>query len=125
MAISDSTNLAFVDLTNVKAAANSHLLAAEPVSDPGAAYVVFGIGPLSTLVGQFIQDAPTSVPQDNTLTPDVAYCHFGAIFKVSGQEVTNADGRAKFMCCVALEDDELEATEKDAEGYYQVAHGAN
>ena len=104
---------------------DSHLLAADMVNDPNAEYVVLGVGPLCTLVGQFIQDAPTSVPQNNTLTPDRAYCHFGAIFKVAGNEVNNADGRAKFMCAVALEDDELEATEKDAEGYYQVSRGTN
>ena len=119
--LNSSTHLAFVNTAAIDAAGTSHLLASDRAADPTAQYVVFGVGPMCTLVGQFIQDAPTSTPQNKDMSPDLVYCHFGVIFKVAGQEVTNADGRAKFMCTVALEDDELEATEKDVEGYYQVA----
>jgi predicted nucleic acid-binding Zn ribbon protein len=94
-------------------------------ADPTAKYVVLGIGARTSMVGQTIQDAPTSVPQEASFTPDNTYCRVGVIFKVSGNEVTNADNRAKFIASVALEDDELESTEKDLVGYYQVAAGTN
>lgn len=106
------------------ATANPSFLQAEFASDPTARYVVFGVGPRCTMVNKVIQDAPTSVPQNAGLTPDRFYCRVGAIFKVSGTEVSRTD-RARFIGCVAMEDDELETTEKDIVGYYEVVNDAN
>lgn len=100
-------------------------LAAARRDDPTAKFVVFGVGPRCSMVGQVIQDAPTSVPQKSGFTPANTYSRVGVIFKVSGLEVAAADNRAKFVGSVALEDDELEATDKDIVGYYEVAKGTN
>ena len=102
------------------AAAQSTLLQTELASDPTARYVVFGVGPRCSMVSKTMQDAPTSVPQEKTFTPDNTYCRVGVVFKVSGTEVEKSE-RARFVAAVALEDDELEATEKDIVGYYGVA----
>ena len=67
-----------------------------------------------------IEDSPTSVPQKKEFTPDNTYSRVGVIFKVSGTEVVKSE-RARFIAAVALEDDELETTEKDIVGYYEVA----
>jgi prepilin-type N-terminal cleavage/methylation domain-containing protein len=106
-------------------APDSHLLEAQfaadaTAGDATAKYIVFGVGPGSAMVGTIIQDAPMSVPQKKDFTPDNTYSHFGVIFKVDGLEIQRTE-RARFICAVALEDDELEATEKDAEGYYEVS----
>lgn len=107
-------------LATDKIPADSHLLEADRAADPTAKYVVFGVGPGCSMVGQVIQDAPMSVPQNKDLSPDKAYCHFGLIFKVSGKEVSKTE-RARLVATVALEDDELEATDKDIVGYYNVS----
>lgn len=83
-------------------------------------FVVFGVGQRCTMVGKVMQDAPTSVPQNKDFTPATLYSRIGVIFMVSGDEVTRSE-RARFIAAVALEDDELELTEKDVVGYYQVA----
>ena len=121
----DSTNTFAVINMTAAVAANPAFLQAARAADPNATYVVFGVGARNSMVGQTIQDAPTSVPQKATFTPDNTYCRVGLIFKVSGTEVANADNRAKFIAAVALEDDELESTEKDLVGYYQVSRGTN
>jgi prepilin-type N-terminal cleavage/methylation domain-containing protein len=84
-------------------------------------FVVFGVGPKCSMVGRNIQDAPTSVPQKSDFTPDNTYSRVGVIFQVAGAAVDAGDGRAIFVGSCALEDDELESTEKDIIGYYQVA----
>lgn len=90
------------------------------VANPTARFVLFGVGARSSMVGKVIQDAPTSVPQNKDFTPATLYSRVGVIFMVSGEEVTRTE-RARFIAAVALEDDELEMTEKDVVGYYQVA----
>jgi type II secretory pathway pseudopilin PulG len=114
-----STNFAVLDRTRI-AAANPNFLQTEFDADPTARYVLFGVGGRSTMVGQTMQDAPISVPQKKNFTPDNTYSRVGVIFKVSGAEVNRTE-RARFIACVALEDDELETTEKDIIGYYQLA----
>jgi prepilin-type N-terminal cleavage/methylation domain-containing protein len=84
-------------------------------------FVVFGVGPKCAMVGRNIQDAPTSVPQKSDFTPDNTYSRVGVIFQVGGLAVDNGDGRAIFVASCALEDDELESTEKDIIGFYQVS----
>ena len=106
-------------------ASNPRFFEAVRSADPTARYVVFGVGSRSSMVGQTIQDAPTSVPQNSGFTPATLYSRVGVIFKVSGLEVASADNRARFIGAVALEDDELEATEKDIVGYYVVSKGTN
>ena len=101
-------------------AAASNLMQTELANDPTARYVVFGVGPRSSMIGQTIQDAPTSVPQKKTFTPDTTYSRVGVVFKVSGVEVARTE-RARFVTAVALEDDELESAEKDVVGYYEVS----
>ncbi len=118
--ISTSVTLAFLNPAGVNAQ-NPNFLAIVRQSDPTATFVVFGVGPRCAMVGQNIQDAPTSVPQKSTFTPDTTYSRVGVIFQVSGVAVQNADNRARFICSCALEDDELESTEKDLVGYYQVS----
>jgi len=125
--ISTSTTFAVLQspATIATLAPDSHLLEAQFAADAAAGdstakYIVFGVGPGSAMVGTVIQDAPMSVPQKKDFTPDNTYSHFGVIFKVDGLEIQRTE-RARFICSVALEDDELEATEKDAEGYYQVS----
>ncbi len=115
---------AVIDMVAVQTA-NPGFLQAITQADPTAVYVVFGVGARTSMIGQTIQDAPTSVSQKANFTPDNTYSRVGVIFKVSGNEVTNADNRAKFVAAVALEDDELESTEKDLVGYYQVSRGTN
>lgn len=89
-------------------------------TDTTAKFVVFGVGPRSSIVGQVIQDAPMSVPQKKTFTPDNTYSRVGLIFQVAGVEVGRTE-RARFVAAVALEDDELESTEKDIVGYYEAS----
>lgn len=105
--------------TNLPAA----FLATQRAADPTARYVVFGVGPRTSMIGTVIQDAPTSVPQKSGFTPANTYSRVGVIFKVSGKEVTSTE-RARFIGAVALEDDELEATDKDIIGYYDVSQVA-
>lgn len=88
--------------------------------DGTARFVVFGVGPRSTMVGKVMQNAPTSVPQNASFTPATLYSRVGVVFQVSGLEM-NVTQRARFIGAVALEDDELESTEKDMVGYYDVA----
>jgi len=101
-------------------AITNNLLQAELAADLTARYVVFGVGPRCSMVGQTMQDAPTSVPQKKSFTPDTTYSRVGVIFKVSGVEVARTE-RARFVGAVALEDDELESAEKDIIGYYEVS----
>ena len=89
-------------------------------ADPTARFIVFGVGSRCTMVGKTLQDAPTSVPQNAEFTPATLYSRVGVIYKVSGAEVDLTE-RARFVGCVAMEDDELESTEKDIIGYYEVA----
>jgi type II secretory pathway pseudopilin PulG len=112
-------------LNTIQTSTNSAFMQSQYAADPTARYVVFGVGPRTSMVGQTIQDAPTSVPQEAGFTPANTYCRVGVIFKVSGNEVNNADNRAKFVAAVALEDDELESTEKDLIGYYEVSSGTS
>lgn len=90
--------------------------------DATARFVVFGVGARSTLIGKVLQNAPTSVPQKASFTPSNTYSRVGAIFQVAGVEMNRTE-RARFIATVALEDDELESTEKDYIGYYDVAAG--
>ncbi len=118
------TLFALIDPTN-NTNIPANFLAAARANDTTARFVVFGVGPRSSMVNKVIQDAPTSVPQKSGFTPANTYSRVGVIFKVSGTEVNNADNRAVFVGSVALEDDELEATDKDIVGYYEVARGTN
>lgn len=96
------------------------IAAGTPVGGVPPRFVVFGLGSRCTMVGKVVQDAPTSVPQNKDFTPATLYSRVGVIFMISGDEVTRSE-RARFIAAVALEDDELEVTEKDIVGYYQVA----
>lgn len=98
----------------------ANVRAANTVGGVEPRFVVFGVGSRCTMVGKVIQDAPTSIPQNKDFTPATLYSRVGVIFMVSGDEVTRSE-RARFIAAVALEDDELELTEKDIVGYYQVA----
>lgn len=91
--------------------------------DPTARFVVFGVGARSSMVGRVIQNAPTSVPQNNNFTPATLYSRVGVIFQVSGVGISTSGGteRARLICACALEDDELESTEKDIVNYYDIA----
>jgi type IV pilus assembly protein PilA len=124
---SPTNSFAIIDFNSTSGtailAANPAFLQSARAADPTARYVVFGVGARSQMIGQVIQDAPTSVPQKKGFTPANTYSRVGVIFKVSGVEVANADNRAKFIGAVALEDDELEATEKDVIGFYEVSAG--
>lgn len=124
---SPSVKFAVIDPKNSGATSYAAILAANPSflqtvinADPTARYVVFGVGPRCSMVGQVIQDAPMSTPQKKTFTPDNTYSRVGVIFKVSGKEVERSE-RARFVAAVALEDDELETTEKDVTGFYEVS----
>jgi prepilin-type N-terminal cleavage/methylation domain-containing protein len=118
---SGAENTYFAVITSTAFTSNPKFLQAHRGYDPNARYVVFGLGARSSMIGSIIQDAPTSVPQNKTFTPDTLYSRVGLLFKVSGAEVNNSDNRARFIGAIALEDDELETTEKDLVGYYQVA----
>jgi prepilin-type N-terminal cleavage/methylation domain-containing protein len=109
-------------LVNIAAAqtANPNFLQVEVANDPTAVFVVFGVGARNSMIGQTIQDAPLSVSQKKDFTPDNTYSRVGVIFKVDGVEVQKSE-RARFVAAVALEDDELESTEKDTVGYYGVS----
>ncbi|MBL8825571.1 MAG: prepilin-type N-terminal cleavage/methylation domain-containing protein [Planctomycetaceae bacterium] len=122
-----TVKFAVIDPKNTGATSYAAILAANPSflqtvinADPTARYVVFGVGPRCSMVGQVIQDAPMSTPQKKTFTPDNMYARVGVIFKVSGVEVERSE-RARFVAAVALEDDELETTEKDVTGFYEVS----
>jgi prepilin-type N-terminal cleavage/methylation domain-containing protein len=125
LSASGATSVKFA-VIDMKAAqtANPSFLQTITANDPTAKFVVFGIGPRCTMVGQTIHDAPTSVPQDKDFTPDNTYSRVGVIFMVSGVEVSRTE-RARFIAACALEDDELEMTEKDLVGYYQVLRDPN
>src|SRR5262249_27735737 len=99
----------------------SFLQAAYAADAPTARYLVVGVGPRCSMVGKVMQDAPQSVPQSKDFTPANTYSRVGLIFKISGNEV-NVTERARFIAAVALEDDELEQTDKDIAGYYDVAN---
>ncbi|MCA9264687.1 MAG: prepilin-type N-terminal cleavage/methylation domain-containing protein [Planctomycetales bacterium] len=90
--------------------------------DPTARFVLFGCGSRCTAVGKVIQNAPTSVPQNKEFTPSTLYARTGVIFQVAGVGIDNTTERARFIGAVALEDDELESTETDLIGYYDVAN---
>jgi prepilin-type N-terminal cleavage/methylation domain-containing protein len=123
VAISSATGTLFAVLSN-SAINNANPSFLQTVrTDSTARFVVFGVGPRSSMVGQVIQDAPLSVPQNKSFTPDNTYSRVGVVFQVSGREVVRSE-RARFIAAVALEDDELETTEKDAVGYYTVSRGA-
>lgn len=122
--VKSATNVNFAILnTTAITAANPSFLQAARLSDTTARFVVFGVGPRSSMVGTIIQEAPTSVPQNKSFTPDTMYSRVGLVFKVSGVEVQRSE-RARLVAAVALEDDELETTEKDIIGYYQVSRDA-
>jgi prepilin-type N-terminal cleavage/methylation domain-containing protein len=93
--------------------------------DPTARFVLFGVGARSEMVGKVMQNAPTSVPQNKEFTPSTLYSRVGAIFQVAGVGITpgttNTTKRARFVGTCALEDDELESTEKDLVGYYEIS----
>lgn len=110
-----------LNLTTIQAA-NPSFLQTIRDADPTAQFVVFGVGPRTSMVGQVIQDAPMSAPQNKQMTPANTYCRVGVIFQIDGVEVQRTE-RARFVAAVAMEDDELESTEKDIVGYYQVAQG--
>ena len=121
----DGTTIQFarIDLAAAQAA-NPAFLQTISANDPTAKFIVLGVGPRCTMVGQTMQEAPTSVPQDKGFTPDTTYSRVGVIFMVSGKEVSRTE-RARFIAACALEDDELELTEKDLVGYYGVARDPN
>ena len=102
------------------ATANPSFLQTIRDADPTAQFVVFGVGPRTSMVGQVIQDAPMSVPQNKQMTPANTYCRVGVIFQIDGVEVQRTE-RARFIAAVAMEDDELETTEKDIVGFHEVA----
>ncbi len=116
-ALSGSTNVAVVNNASANIPAELKQLIAR---DPTARFVVFGVGQRCTMVGKVMMNAPTSVPQEKGFTPDNTYCRVGVIFLVAGAEVEKTE-RARFVLAVALEDDELESTEKDVVGYYNVS----
>lgn len=87
--------------------------------DSTARFVVFGVGQRNTMVGTVMQNAPTSIPQNAAFTPATLYSRVGVIFQVAGAGILTTE-RARFIGSVALEDDELESTEKDLVGYYDV-----
>ncbi|MGE3804514.1 MAG: hypothetical protein AB7K24_07565, partial [Gemmataceae bacterium] len=89
--------------------------------DNTARFVVFGVGQRCTMVGRVIQNAPTSVPQNKEFTPSTLYSRTGVVFQVAGVGISGTTERARFIGAVALEDDEIESTEKDLVGYYDVA----
>jgi prepilin-type N-terminal cleavage/methylation domain-containing protein len=121
IAVKTATNLNFAILNPTAInAANPSFLQSARLTDTTARFVVFGVGPRSSIVGTTIQDAPTSVPQNKNFTPDTLYSRVGLVFKVSGLEVERSE-RARLVAAVALEDDELESTEKDIIGYYEVS----
>src|SRR5262249_5236331 len=95
--------LRFINKTNA-IAANPAFLQAAFTADPTAEFLVVGVGPRNTMVSKVMQDAPQSVPQDNSFTPATRYSRVGLIFKVSGTEVAQTE-RARFIAAVALEDD--------------------
>jgi prepilin-type N-terminal cleavage/methylation domain-containing protein len=117
---SGSTSMYFAVLNNANINASNPSFLQTVRSDSNARFVVFGVGARTSMVGQVIQDAPMSVPQKKSFTPDNTYSRVGVIFQVSGNEVARTE-RARFIAAVALEDDELETTEKDIVGYYQVS----
>lgn len=88
--------------------------------DPTARFVVFGVGTRSTMVGKVMENAPTSVPQNKEFTPATLYSRVGVIFQVAGVGI-NTTKRARFVGTAALEDDELESTEKDIVNYYDIS----
>ena len=97
--------------------------------DATARFVVFGFGARNTAVGTLVQNAPVNPPQNSELTPANHYCRVGVIFQISGAGIdeTHASGiagtkRARFIGACALEDDEIESTEKDLVGYYDVVN---
>ena len=110
---------AVLDVATAKSK-NPHFLQSVFAADPTARYVVFGVGARCSMVGTTVQDAPTSIPQNKSFTPETLYSRVGVVFKVSGAEVSRTE-RARFIAAVALEDDELETTEKDLVGYYKMA----
>lgn len=118
--VATATNTLFAVVSSTAFTSNPSFLQTARQADPTARYVVFGVGPRNSMVGTVIQDAPTSVPQNKSFTPDTLYSRVGLIFKVSGVEVERTE-RARFIAAVALENDELETTEKDLVGYYEVA----
>ena len=120
VATATSTNFAILANNATIDGFNPTFLQSVRYNDPTARFVVFGVGPRSAMVGTVVQDAPMSVPQNKNLTPDRTYSRVGLIFKVSGVEVERSE-RARFVAAVALEDDELESTEKDIIGYYEVS----
>lgn len=89
--------------------------------DATARFVVFGIGSRCTMVGKVLHNAPTSVPQKGNFTPANTYSRMGVVFQVSGLGLETTE-RARFVGSVALEDDEIESTEKDLIGYYDIAN---
>lgn len=105
--------------TNGTNGLNPSFLQAAHATDPDATYMLVGVGPRSSMVSKVMQDAPQSVPQNNGFTPSTRYSRVGLIFKIKGAEVTQTE-RARFIAAVALEDDELEQTDKDISGYYDV-----
>jgi hypothetical protein len=123
--ITSSTAFAIVNQTAAQAA-NPAFLQAEFASDPAtdaggtAVYIVLGVGARNSMIGSVMQNAPLSVSQKSSFTPDNTYSRVGLIFKVDGIEVQKSE-RARFIAAVALEDDELETTEKDTVGYYGVS----
>jgi Tfp pilus assembly protein PilE len=123
--IDTSTKFAVINLGQAQTANPSFLETVvsasvnDTVSPATPKFIVLGVGPRNSMVGKVMQDAPTSVPQNPDLTPAKQYARVGAIFMVSGAEVTRS-GRARFIAAVAMEDDELELTTKDVVGSYQV-----
>lgn len=105
------TTATFAVIASTNANLPTHFLQSARAADPTARYVVFGVGPRSSMVGTIIQDAPMSVPQKAGFTPANTYSRVGVIYKVSGVEVERTE-RARFIGAVALEDDELESTER-------------
>jgi len=95
--------------------------------DTTARFAVFGVGTRSRMVGTVIQNAPISVPQNKEFTPSTLYSRVGVIFQISGAGITTGTSktdRARFLAAAALEDDEIESTEKDTAGYYEITKSA-
>ncbi|HZZ70903.1 MAG TPA: type II secretion system protein [Pirellulales bacterium] len=111
-----STFVAQLDTTKIDNGLLTNIINA----DPTATFMVVGVGPRCSMVGNIVQDAPLSVSQKKDFTPDNTYSRVGLVYLVGGKEVGRTE-RARLVACVALEDDELEPTEKDIVGYYEVS----
>jgi len=77
-------------------------------ADLTARYVLFGIGSRCSMVSKTIQEAPMAVPTNRIVSPSNTYFRYGAIFKVSGNEIIGTTtilgtGTARLVAIVSME----------------------